>query len=178
MSKFNWSVRNTLIQDEAVKGRLQALTDITFIPEGITVTPIFTCARLNIGNRFFIVKTKSLSWLETELNRCLKSYNINGLKADNMFLPIIKYIHNNGYYEIEVRPIIQSDNAYKVIKSEYVALKQAQGNTKCLNQSFEPYTPVFNSKTGMFGWLTVNQFLNYKKFVKNEQRGIVYEGGI
>lgn len=167
MSKFNWAVRNTIIQNEAVKERLEALTDITFTPKSVMGNPGFTCARLNIGHKFFIVKTKSLTWLEMELNRCLKSYNISGLKVTNMFFPIIKYIHNNGYYEIEVKPIIQSENAYQVIKAEYLALKEAKGNTKCLNQSFEPYTPQFNSKTGMFGWLTVNQFLNYKKFLKN-----------
>lgn len=169
MSKFNWSVRNTLIQDESVKERLEALTDITFIPKGVTETALFTLARLNIGHKFFIVKTKSLAWLEMELNKCLKSYNISGLNVSNMFLPIIKYIHNNGYYEIEVKPILQSENAYKVIKEEYAALKKVEANTKCLNESFEPYTPLFNSKTGMFGWLTVNQFLNYKKFVKNQE---------
>lgn len=169
MSKFNWSVRKTLIQDEDVKERLFALSDITFMPKGITDSDQFVCARLNIGHRFFIVKTKSLSWLEMELNKCLKSYNISGLKISNMFFPIIKYIHNNGYYEIEVKVICESYNAYTVIKSEYLALKQAEGNTKCLNKSFEPYTPLFNSKTGMFGWLTVNQFLNYKKFVKREE---------
>jgi len=172
MSKFNWSVRNTLIKDEAVKERLAALSDIVFVPKGVTDIDKFVCVRLNIGHRFFIVKTKSLSWLESELNKCLKSYNISGLSVSNMFFPVIKYIHKNGYYEIEVKVIVESNNAYSVIKGEYLALKQAEGNSKCLNKSFEPYTPVFNSKTGMFGWLTVNQFLNYKKFVKNSLRNL------
>ena len=170
MSKFNWSVRNTLIKDEAVKERLAALSDIVFLPKGITDNPVYACVRLNIGSKFFIVKTKSLAWLEMQLNKCLKAYNISGLSVDNIFYPIVRYIHKTGHYEIYVKVILQSENAYQVIKAEYLALKKVEGQQLCLNASFAPYEPKFNAKTDMFGWLTKNQFLNYKKLLVNEER--------
>ena len=83
-----------------------------------------------------------------------------------MYLPIVQHVHNTGFYEIQVDIICQDENPYKVIKAEFFALKDHVGNPLCLNKSAEPYTPKFNSKTKMFGWLTVNQFLNFKKLVK------------
>ncbi len=161
---FHWGVKKTLLQTPEIKERLEALSPIVFLPKGITKEMQYTCAKLTIGRKYYIAKSKSLIWLEMHLNDVLKSYNMNGI-AD-MYLPIVQHVHNTGYYEIQVDIICQDENPYKVIKAEFLALKEAVGNPLCMNKSTEPYTPKFNSKTGMFGWLTVNQFLNFKKFVK------------
>lgn len=162
---FNWGVKKTILQTPEIKERLEAISQIKFLPEGVTDKMIYTCAKLTIGRKYYIVKTKSLIWLQMHLNDVLKSYNMNGV-AD-MYLPIVKHVHNTGYYEINVDIICQDDNPYNVIKAEFLVLKESVGKSACLNKEAEPYTPKFNSKTGMFGWLTVNQFLNFKKLVKS-----------
>jgi hypothetical protein len=163
-SKFHWGVNKTLSQSPDIKNRLSALSQIVFTPEGITDEMQYTCAKLTIGRKYYIARTKSLIWLQSHLNDVLKSYNMNGV-AD-MYLPIVKHVHETGYYEIKVDIICQDENPYNVIKAEFLALKGHVGNKLCLNKNEEPYTPKFNSKTNMFGWLTVNQFLNFKKLVK------------
>lgn len=162
--QFNWGVKKTLLQSPEIKDRLEAINQITFMPKGVTDKMVYTCAKLTVGRKYLIVRTKSLIWLQMHLNDVLKSYNMNGV-AD-MYLPIVKHIHNTGYYDVQVDIICQDENPYKVIKAEFLALKEHVGQSLCLNVSTEPYTPKFNSKTGMFGWLTVNQFLNFKKLVK------------
>ena len=162
---FNWGVKKTIIQDEAVKERLGCLEQITFLPVGVTDKMVYTCARLTAGRKFMIVRSKSLVWLQMHLNDVLKSYNMNGV-AD-MYLPLVKHIHNTGYYDVQVDIICQSENPYEVIKAEFLALKEDVGKTNCLNKEAEPYSPKFNKKTGMFGWLTVNQYLNFKKLMKH-----------
>jgi hypothetical protein len=164
-TKFNWGVNKTILTSPEITERLKALSQIEFQPKGITDKMAYTCAKLTIGRKYAIVKTKSLIWLQMHLNDVLKSYNMNGVKKD-MYLPIAKQVHDTGYYEIHVDIICQDENPYKVIKAEFLALKEHVGNKLCLNKEVEPYTPKFNSKTGMYGWLTVNQFLNFKKLVK------------
>lgn len=160
---FNWGVKKTMLQDPEIKDRLSALSQIVFVPDGINKL-IYTCAKLTVGKKYYIAKTSSLAWLETHLNDVLKSYNMNGV-AD-MYLPIVKHVHNTGFYEIKVDIICQDSNPYNVIKAEFLALKQHVGQPLCMNTEVKPYTPKFNTKTKMFGWLTVNQFLNFKKLVK------------
>ena len=153
------------MQTPEIKERLEALDQIVFLPKGITDKMIFTCAKLTIGRKYYIARTKSLVWLQQHLNDVLKSYNMNGVT--DMYLPIVQHVHNTGFYEIQVDIICQDENPYKVIKAEYLALKEHVGQSLCLNKKAEPYTPKFNKKTGMFGWLTVNQYLNFKKLIKN-----------
>jgi hypothetical protein len=161
---FNWGVKKTLLQTPEIKERLEALSQIVFLPKGVTEKMIYTCAKLTAGRKYYIVKSKSLIWLEMHLNDVLKSYNMNGV-AD-MYLPIVEHVHKTGFYEIQVDIICQDENPYNVIKAEFFALKENVGKPLCMNKIAEPYTPKFNQKTGMFGWLTVNQFLNFKKLVK------------
>lgn len=161
---FNWGVRKTLVQSPEIKERLSVLDEIVFTPNGITDKMIYTCAKLTIGRKYCIVKTKSLIWLQIHLNKVLKAYNMNG--TADMYTPIVKHVHKTGYYEIAIEIICQDENPYNVIKAEFLALKENVGRPLCMNKTIEPYTPKFNSKTKMFGWLTVNQFLNFKKFVK------------
>lgn len=174
-TKYNWAVHKTKVEDPVILERVKSLTDIKFLPAGITKEQIYTCARLNIGYRFYIVKTKSLAWLEIELNKCLKTYAISGLKRTNMFYPIIKYIYDKGYYDIQVDIICQSDNAYQVIKEEFLALKKAEGDNKCLNVYYEPYVSKYKrveglpSYLGVFGWLTFSEYGNFMKFVKKHK---------
>lgn len=163
-TKFNWGVNKSLLQTPEIKDRLEALTQIIFIPKGITEKMAYTCAKLIIGRKYCIVKTKSLVWLEMHLNDVLKSYNMNGV-AD-MYLPIVKHVHDTGYYEIKVDIVCQDENPYNVIKAEFLALKEHVGNTLCINKENKPYMPKYNSKTKMYGWLTINQFLNFGKLVK------------
>ena len=164
INKYNWSVAKTIIQQPEVKERVEQLSTIIFIPQNLNKS-VYTCARLTIGRKYFIVKTKTLYWLELHLNDILKAYTISDKKAD-MYFPIVKHIYEKGHYEIKVDIICQDENPYKVIKAEFLALKEEVGKPLCLNKISEPYTPKYNSKTGMFGWLTKNQFLNFKKLVK------------
>lgn len=163
-TKYNWGVNKTIIQSEEIKERLKALSQIVFTPKGITEKSIYTCAKLTIGRKYCIVKTKSLIWLEMHLNEVLKAYNMNGV--NDMYFPIAKHVHDTGYCEIKVNIICQDENPYNVIKAEYLALKEHVGQRLCMNKENIPYMPKYNPKTKMYGWLTINQFLNFSKLVK------------
>lgn len=164
-TKFNWGVNKTLSQSPEIKDRVKALNQIEFLPKGVTDNMAYTCAKLTVGRKYMIVRTKSLIWLEMHLNDVLKAYNMNG--TSDMYLPIVKHVHDTGYYEVFVDIICQDENPYNVIKVEFLALKEHVGKPLCVNKTIEPYSPKFNKKTKMFGWLTVNQFLNFKKLIKN-----------
>lgn len=166
MAKFIWGIKNTLSKDPAVTERLSHLSDITFEYSEPVQEGKYSCFRIYIGKKFYIAKAKNFAWFGQNLTKLLKAYNSNGTDANDLYFPIIKHIHNTGYYDVRIEFICQSENPYEVIKAEYLALKVVFGTSLCLNKNNEPYTPIWNEKTKMFGWLTQNQFLNFKKLVK------------
>jgi len=168
MSKFIWGVKNTVSKDPAVKERLSHLSDITF--NYVSDKPIdghYSCFKIFVGRKYYIAKTKSIQWTLQNLNKILKAYNSNGTDGKDLYFPLVKHIHNTGYYDVQIEFICQSENPYEVIKAEFLALQEHVGKSLCLNKNKEPYTPKYNPDTHMQGWLTVNQYLNYKKLVKN-----------
>lgn len=162
--KFHWGVKKTLSQDPVITDRLEALSEIKFSYVTKPIPDHYSCAKLMLGNKFFIVKVKTIQWLEMHLNQVLKAYNMGGTK--DMYLPVVEYIHKKGHYDIKVKFICQSQNAYEVVKAEYIALQENEGKQRFLNRSTEPYIPKWNPTTKKFGWLSQAQFLAYKKLVK------------
>lgn len=165
-SKYNWGVNKTLSQDPAVKERLSHLSDIVFqFTSDRPQDDHYSCFKLFVGRKYYIVKAKTCMWVQQHLNKLLKSYNISGISPKDLYFPIVKQIHDTGYYEVQIEFICQSTNPYEVIKAEFLALEEHVGKSLCLNKNKEPYTPKYNPDTKMHGWLTVNQFLNYKRLV-------------
>lgn len=163
-----WSVNKTISQDKAVQERLEHLSDIKFeFTNGAPIEGNYSCFYIYIGRKYYIVKAKTCMWVQSHLNKLLKAYNMNGIDAKDLYFPIVKQIHNTGYYQVQVEFICQSNNPYEVIKAEFFALQEHIGKSLCLNKNKQPYEPKYNPDTKMHGWLTVNQYLNYKKLVKN-----------
>ena len=167
MSKFIWGIKHTILKDPDIQKRLEQLSDIKF--KYVSEQPIeghYSCFKLFIGKKFYIVKTKSLQWTEQNLNKLLKAYNSNGMDGKDLYFPIVKNIHNTGIYELNIEFICQSSNPYDVIKAEFISLQENFGKRSCLNKNKNPYMPKYKPETKMHGWLTVNQYLNYKRLVK------------
>lgn len=165
-TKKFWGVKNTILGGDVQK-KLENLSEITFT--FLDEKPIegqYSCFKIYIGSKFYIAKTKTCLWLPTHLNRLIKQYNISGINPNDIYFPIVKQIHNTGYYECLIEFICQSDDPYDVVKAEFLALQENKENKKCINRNDKPYIPKYNSKTKMFGWLTQNQFLNYCKVLK------------
>jgi len=167
MSKqFNWGINKTLSKDPEVVERLSHLSEVKFVfGDEKPIPETYSCFKIFVGRKYFIAKTKTCMWLETHLNKMLKQYNSKGLMNNDIYFPIVKHIHNTGYYECRIEFICQSDNPYEVIKAEFLELIDSRDKTLCINKDAAPYIPKFNSKTNMFGWLTRNQFLNYSKLL-------------
>lgn len=170
-TKYNWGVNKTLSKDPEVKERLSHLSNIKFdfIPGNKPEDDMYSCFFLYVGRKYYIVKSKTCMWVEKHLNKLLKAYNTNGIDSKDLYFPIVKQIHNTGYYDVQIEFICQSDNPYEVIKAEFLALQDHVGKSLCMNKNKEAYTPKYNTDTKMHGWLTVNQYLNYKKLVKNHK---------
>lgn len=164
MKKYIWGINKTISKDPEVRERLSHLSDIKFAYIGENPIPDhYVCAKIYIGRKFYIVKTKTIQWLEMHLNKLLKAYNSDGMDSKDLYFPVVKQIHNTGYYDVNVEILKQSTNPYEVIKSELITLYESRENSLLLNKNKFPYIPKYNPKTKMYGWLTINQFLNYKK---------------
>lgn len=161
-----WGIRNTILSKD-IKEKIEDLNEIQFkFGSEVPLDDHYSCFKIYIGRKFYIAKTKTCLWLPLHLNKMLKQYNMNGTNSQDIYFPIVKHIHNTGYYECQIAFICQSTNPYEVIKAEFLALQEHKDNSLCINRNDKPYVPKFNPKTNMFGWLTKNQFLNYCKLLK------------
>jgi hypothetical protein len=171
LSNYNWAINKTISKDPEYKESISHLSDIKFQfePGAGPIENTYSCFMLFVGRKYYIVKSKTCMWVEGHLNKLLKAYSTSGIDGKDLYFPIVKQIHSTGYYDVNIQFICQSDNPYEVIKAEYMALQEHYGRSLCLNKNKEAYTPKWDHEKQMFGWLTKNQYLNYKRLVKAHQ---------
>lgn len=129
--------------------------------------------KITAGVKYIFIKTKSVSWLFNELNLLQNKYVRQGVNPNNIYLPLIEYMHHRKINEVKVDVLVHSENGYEILKEELKQLREHYGAERCLNVNSEPVIPQWKPATkdrkAQFNWLTQNQFLNYKKLQKSLQ---------
>jgi hypothetical protein len=129
--------------------------------------------KLSFEDRYVIVKAKdhqlSIEGIQKALNQFLRHSELQRQQT-NLYYHFFSYIEKkkNGYFGAEI--ILESDNAYDLLKCEQEALNKARRDKKCLNNNVDAYIPAFNELTGMYGWITKQQVLNFRKWVKSTSK--------
>ena len=136
-----------------------------FPEEGVTIIKIVA------GDKFYITKTKNIDWLVGARGAIRSAYvhyaYRGGIKADNIYLPLIKYMYENKLTNVFVDVLYNSTNGYDILKVEALLLSENFGTPNCLNTNREPYIPKIKTSNPATDskWLTFDQVGNYNKHV-------------
>lgn len=120
------------------------------------------------GDKFYIGKTASITWFSEAIKKAYGKYVFrNGLREDNMFYPIVKFIHKAQITDVYIDVIFSSDNGYKVLQTELQQLLQHFGTKHCININNIPIVPKTSyNEEHKDKWLTLPQSLNYYRYLK------------
>lgn len=126
--------------------------------------------RISFNDKFVIVKAKdhimSIQAIQKSLNQFMRNSELQR-NPTNLYYHFFSYVEKvkDGYFTVEI--LLESDNAYELLKAEQKALNEAIKDKKCLNNNVEAYIPDFNEITGMYGWLPKTSVMSFKKWKKS-----------
>src|SRR5258708_7278374 len=128
--------------------------------------------KLAFNDRYVIVKAKdhqkSIESIQKSLNQFMRNSELQR-KPNNLYYYFFTYVEKQkeGLFQVEI--LLESSNAYELLKSEQKALKEASKDKKCLNNNTEAYIPDYNEVTGMYGWIPKTAVLNFRKWLKSHK---------
>lgn len=137
---------------------------------------------LSYGDRFVIVKGKTLTGSIYLIERGYAAFvsagggqgrdrGGEGQKEwegkNTYYFKFYSYIHDNPGLQFKVEVLLESNNAYQLLKKEQQELNIAIRNNKCLNNNITAYIPKYSSKTKSHGWISKGSVLAFKRFLKS-----------
>lgn len=129
--------------------------------------------KIKYGNKYVIAKCKTqsatLKTIENGLNAFIRGGKNN---SNGIYFHLFNYVKEHPGNKFKVETLLDSDNGYLLLKKEQEELNKGKDNPNFLNNQHEALIPEYNDETDMFGWLTKNNVLNFKKWLKSKRKNL------
>jgi hypothetical protein len=124
------------------------------------------------GRKYIIMKAKNqIQALQTLENSIASYHRGNEPNPEGMYYHLILYTKKNKKLTFRVETILGEHrggeqglvipSGYELLVAEQTLLNQSRKDKNCLNNNTDAYIPAFNDDTGMYGWLTKGEVLNF-----------------
>jgi hypothetical protein len=134
--------------------------------------------KLYYGDKYLIVKGKTLAgsifFIEKGYASVISSgggkqrtHDIQKEWEDKnkFYFKFYKHIYDNPKLQFRIEVLLETNNAYHLLKREQQELTKSIRDKKCLNSNLTSYIPKFNTKTNMYGWITKKQVASFRRFL-------------
>lgn len=122
------------------------------------------------GKKYVIAKCKtqpgSLKTIENDLNAFIRGGKIN---PNGLYYHLFMYVKAHPGNEFKVETLLENESGYLLLKMEQEQLEACRNDSAFLNNQINAHIPIFNEDTGMYGWITVNNVLNFNKWLKSRR---------
>lgn len=139
--------------------------------------------KIYYGDKYLIVKGKTLSGsvyflLQNGYSKFLAAGGGTGNKSggsgqkewednNNLYKKFYRWIQNNSLsFRIEV--VLESNNAYQLLKTEQILLNNSIRDKKCLNNNVISYIPKYREKTNSYGWISKKDVASFRRFLSRK----------
>lgn len=136
--------------------------------------------KLYYGDRYVIIKGKTLAGsiyfvLQNGYSKFLAAGGGTGRKkggagqkeweeSNHFYKKFYRWVKKNSFtFTVEV--ILESDDAYELLKREQIELNKSIRDKKCLNNNVLAYIPKYREKTGMYGWISAKEVALFRRFI-------------
>lgn len=147
--------------------------------------------KLYYGDRYVVVKGKTLAGSIYLIERGYVAFIAAGGGTgrgrggegqkewdgtNSYYFQFYSYIYDNPDFSYKVEVILETNDAYRLLKTEYLVLKSCLKDKKCLNSNVTSYIPKFSVKTGTYGWITKRNVTDFRRFLtKWDRAGLVID---
>jgi hypothetical protein len=122
--------------------------------------------KLWYAGKYVVVKCKTLVRSKENLETGLKYFFKNTEKGRNpkdLYFKFFSHALKSEESKFTIEIILQSNNPFKLLKAEHLALMRGKDDKDCLNQKFTPYIPSGTNKNRNT-WINRGYYLNYMKW--------------
>lgn len=127
--------------------------------------------RINYGDKYVIAKLKHLNQGLDRIENALNAYIRGGKNNPNgLYCHLFDYVNSHPGGKFKVNVLLESENGYELLKKEQMELDLGRKDPNFLNNQIEAYIPERDPDTEMYGWLTTNEVLNFKKWLKGRSK--------
>lgn len=129
--------------------------------------------KIHCWEKYIIVKAQTLFGSITSLNRDYDNFvrlqhkDFSG--RHSFYIRFFTYRYNNPSLKVWIELILETKNAYQLLKREETELSEAITDVNCLNNNVHAYIPQKRTD-GMYGWIKPTWVLNFKRFTKTQSR--------
>ena len=130
--------------------------------------------RLSYAGKYIFIKGKSLAGSLIILTDTLSVYDPENIRfKGHLYSHLYSHVLKNpgGRFRIEVLCTAQEDAGfYGMLKTEQMLLDEHRYSPECLNNQTEAYVPLYNEKTGMYGWIPKTAVMLFNRYLKSAKR--------
>lgn len=162
--------------EKAVRPKEKKYYPITDAVKATTIESIKECVfHLIYLDKFVIVKGKSLVGSLKIISQAIEDFSKKDESEwpeDHLYTHFVKHILHEGLdYELfRVKIVLVTPDIVELLKTEQLELMEHMGNENCLNNAVDPYIPVWNEERQLYGWITKQQVMRFKKWLKKHKR--------
>lgn len=121
--------------------------------------------------KFVVVKCKHEFTTLKSIEKQLAAFIRGGKENEgNMYLHLFRYVKDNPGETFKAVCVLESESAYQLLKAEQMELDKGRQNPDMLNNNTDAYVPQFNKDTQSYGWITLNEYLNFQKWLKTRKK--------
>lgn len=136
--------------------------------------------KLNCGNKYVIIKGKTLSgslyFIQNGYALFLAAGGGIGNRkggigqkewddSNSYYKKLYRYIKKNPQIQLTISILLESNDAFELLKREYDELQRSIRDKKCLNSNVTSYIPKFKEKTGMYGWISAADVERFQQYI-------------
>jgi len=87
--------------------------------------------------------------------------------VNSYYFKFYRYMHKNPNLDAKIEILLESNNAYELLKTEQIQLQNCIRDKNCLNSNLNAYIPKYRAKMKSYGWINKGSVLAFQKFMKN-----------
>jgi hypothetical protein len=129
--------------------------------------------RINYGDKYVVSKLKHLNQGLDRIENALNAY-IRGGKNNpsGLYYHLFEHVMKNPGLKFKVHVLLESENGYELLKKEQMELDLGRKDPHFLNNQIQAYIPEYDPDTKLHGWLTQNEVLNFRKWLKKRPKKV------
>ncbi len=136
--------------------------------------------KLSYGDRYAIIKAKTLAGSIFLFEKGYaafiaagggtgKDQGGKGQKewdgTNSYYFKFYKFIHSHPNIPFKVDVLLETNNAYLLLKTEQQWLNKTISDKKCLNSNVTAYIPKYSPKTASYGWISKRNVADFRRFL-------------
>lgn len=127
--------------------------------------------KLRYGHVYVIVKCMRISQAMKNIENSVNAFARGGSNNPaGLYHHLLNYVAKHPDNDFKVETLLESDNAYLLLKREQEELDKGRKDPKFLNNQVTAYIPAYDEAKEAYGWIPKSAVLNFQRYLKQRPK--------